>query len=101
MKTRESGMPDESTWSGFFSPEQTLAKLGLTGSCGEVADFGCGNGTSTIPAARMIRSTPGMVHAVDIEAEMVEATRRKAEAAGLPNVHAERRDFLAASSPVV
>jgi hypothetical protein len=30
MKTRESGMPDESMWSGFFSPAETLAKLRLT-----------------------------------------------------------------------
>ena len=24
MKTRESGMPNEEMWSGFFSPEQAL-----------------------------------------------------------------------------
>ena len=92
MKTRESGMPNEEMWSGFFSPEQTLAKLGLTGSCGDVVDFGCGYGTFTIPAARLVRGT---VHALDIEADMVEATRCKAEEAGLTNVRVERRDFLA------
>ena len=92
MKTRESDMPDESMWSSFFSPEQTLAKLGLTGSCGDVVDFGCGYGTFTIPVARMVRGT---VHALDIETDMVEATRRKAEEAGLSNVLVERRDFVA------
>jgi ubiquinone/menaquinone biosynthesis C-methylase UbiE len=92
MKTRESGMPDESMWAGFFSPEQTLAKLGLTSSCGDVVDFGCGYGTFTIPAARMVRGT---VHAFDIEADMVETTQRKAEEARLTNVRAERRDFVA------
>jgi len=92
MKTRESGMPDESTWSGFFSPAETLSKLGLTGSCRDVVDFGCGYGTFTIPAARMIRGT---VHALDIEGDMVEATRRKAEAARLTNVRVQRRDFVA------
>lgn len=92
MKTRESGMPDESIWAGFFSPQETLAKLGLTASCGDVVDFGCGYGTFTIPAARMIRGT---VHALDIEADMVEATRRKAEEAGVSNVDAEQRDFVA------
>jgi len=91
MKTRESGMPDESMWSGFFSPEQTLAKLGLTELCGDVADFGCGYGTFTIPAARIVRGT---VFAFDIEAEMVDATFRKAREAGLNNVHVERRDFV-------
>jgi len=91
MKTRESGMPDEQIWSSFFSPTQTLARLGLTESCRDVVDFGCGYGTFTIPAARIVRGT---VHALDIEAEMVEATARKARAAGLTNVHVERRDFV-------
>lgn len=95
MKTRESGMPDESMWSGFFSPAQTLTKLGLTGSCGDVVDFGCGYGTFTIPAAHLVRGT---VHALDIEADMVEATRRKAEEAGLRNVRVLRRDFAAAGT---
>ena len=92
MKTRESGMPDETMWSGFFSPTETLAKLGLTASCGDVADFGCGYGTFTIPAARLVR---GIVHALDIEADMVGATRRKAEDAGPGNVRVVRRDFVA------
>jgi len=95
MKTRESGMPDESMWSGFFSPEQTLAKLGLAGSCGDVVDFGCGYGTFTIPAAWIVAGTPGIVHALDIEADMIEATRRKAADAGLENVRVTRRDFVA------
>jgi len=82
-------------WSGFFSPEQTLVKLGLTGSCRDVVDFGCGYGTFTIPAARLVRDTSGIVHALDIEADMVEATRRKADEAGLANVRVERRDFIA------
>ena len=92
MKQRESGMPDEQMWSGFFSPEQTLAKLGLTGDCRDAADFGCGYGTFTIPAAAMVRGT---VFAFDIEPEMMEATSRKAREAGLDNVHVERRDFVA------
>jgi ubiquinone/menaquinone biosynthesis C-methylase UbiE len=91
MKTRESGMPEESMWAGFFSPQQTLAKLGLTGSCGDVVDFGCGYGTFAIPAAQMVRST---VHALDIEAEMIEITAGKAAQAGLGNVRVERRDFV-------
>lgn len=92
MKTRESGMPDESMWSGFFSPEQTLAKMGLTASCRDVVDFGSGYGTFTIPAARIIRGT---VHALDIEPDMIEATARKVRQAGLHNVRVERRDFMA------
>ncbi len=95
MKMRESGMPDESMWSGFFSPAQTLAKLGLTADCRDAVDFGCGYGTFTVLAARLARGT---VHALDIEAAMVEATARKAEEAGLGNVRVERRDFVADGS---
>ena len=92
MKTRESGMPDEQMWSSFFSPEKTLAKLGLTEACRDMVDFGCGYGTFTIPAARIGRGT---VHAQDIEAEMVNATTERAKAAGLRNVFVEQRDFVA------
>lgn len=92
MKTRESGMPDEQMWSGFFSPEQTLVKLGLTSSCRDVVDFGCGYGTFTIPAARIVRGT---VHALDIEAGMVETTARKAAEARRSNIRVEQRDFMA------
>lgn len=84
-------MPDESMWSGFFSPAQTLAKLGLSDSCRNVVDFGCGYGTFIIPAAQVVQGT---VHALDIEAEMVEATARKASQFGLTNVHVEQRDFV-------
>ncbi len=95
MKTRESGMPDEQMWSGFFSPDQMMATLGLTTTCYDVVDFGCGYGTFTISAARIVRGT---VHALDIEAEMVETTARKAKSAGLSNVRVEQRDFMADGS---
>jgi hypothetical protein len=42
MKTRESDMPEESVWTGFFSPEEVLQKLGLQLDSGDVVDFGCG-----------------------------------------------------------
>ena len=92
MKTRESGMPEEEMWAGFFNPEAVLRKLGLEPSCGCAVDFGCGYGTFTIPAARMIS---GIVHALDIDPEMVRATETKAEMAGLQNVHTCLRDFMA------
>lgn len=91
MKTRESGMPDEAMWSSFFSSAQTLAKLGLHARTGDVLDLGCGYGTFTIPAARAVRS---IVYAIDIEAEMVQTTLAKAQAAGLTNVRAICRDFM-------
>jgi ubiquinone/menaquinone biosynthesis C-methylase UbiE len=91
MKARESGMPEESTWATFFSPEETLRKLRLP-SEGDVVDFGCGYGTFTIPAARITRGT---VHALDIEVEMILAIEAKARAEGLQNVRTCLRDFMA------
>ncbi len=92
MKTRQSGMPDEQTWDGFFDPAGILAKLGLTRTCGDVVEFGCGYGTFTIPAGRLVSGT---VYALDIEPEMVEATRTEAAAQGLTNIRACLRDFVA------
>ena len=92
MKTRQSGMPDRTTWEGFFAPERVLSRLGLTRTCRDVADFGCGYGTFTVPAGRIVRGT---VHALDIEAQMVNATTERAKAAGLHNVRVEQRDFIA------
>ena len=91
MKTRESGMPEESLWASFFTPEEVLRRLGLP-TVGDVVDFGCGYGTFTIPAAKI---TSGTVHALDIDPEMVQATEAKAREAGLTNVKTYVRDFVA------
>lgn len=91
MKTRESGMPDEEVWEGFFSPKTIFEKLGLTPDVRNLVDFGCGYGTFALSAARLIT---GVVHAFDIEPEMVATTRCKAEAEGLRNIKAVQRDFV-------
>jgi SAM-dependent methyltransferase len=57
-----------------------------------VVEFGCGYGTFTIPAARRCS---GILCALDIDPDMIALTRRKAEEAGLANVRAELRDFVA------
>jgi SAM-dependent methyltransferase len=85
-------MPDESMWAGFFDPPTVFAKLGLTRQIRDVVEFGCGYGTFTLPAARII---VGTVHALDIEPGMVESVRAKARAAGLCNIHLEIRDIVA------
>jgi len=91
MKTRESGMPPEEMWQGFFDPQATLKKLGLTERCGDVPEFGCGYGTFTIPAAQMIQ---GRVYALDIDPEMLAITKAKVDAANLSNVELGQRDFV-------
>jgi len=91
MKTRESGMPDEQMWQGFFNPIEILKKLGLTSEVRTLVDFGCGYGTFSLTAASVIS---GIVHAIDIDPEMVETTRNKAKAEGLGNVNPVLRNFV-------
>jgi ubiquinone/menaquinone biosynthesis C-methylase UbiE len=95
MKIRESGMPGEDVWEGFFEPDKVLKKLGLNDKVADVADFGCGYGTFTIPAAKMIY---GKVYAIDIEPEMIEITEQKAKAENLKNVETVLRDFMSEGS---
>lgn len=91
MRTRESGMPAEEIWDGFFRPEEILQKLGLTPGAGRVVDFGCGHGTFALAAARIVSAT---VYAIDIESAMVDRTEARARTEGLSNVKAILRDFV-------
>ena len=95
MKARESDMPREESWSEFFDPDCVVKKLGCDEHCGDVIDFGCGYGNFAVAAARIAKGT---VYALDIESDMVRATRDRARAANLSNIHAEQRDFLAIGS---
>jgi SAM-dependent methyltransferase len=93
MKARESGMPDEDYWASFFDAGRAVDLLwGEGADHAEVVEFGCGYGTFTLPAARR---AGGLVTALDIEPEMVARVQDKARAAGLANIHAVLRDFVA------
>jgi ubiquinone/menaquinone biosynthesis C-methylase UbiE len=94
MRTRESGMPDEEVWASFFSPAETLIKPGVTPKTGDVVEFGCGYGTFTIPAAEL---ASGLVHALDIDPDMIVHTYRKALAVDGPGLRVvpSVRDFVA------
>lgn len=70
MKGRESGMPSQDVWEGFFSPSKTLQIMGLDESVMGAVEFGCGYGTFTIPAAKIIS---GVVHAIDIDLDITTA----------------------------
>ena len=91
MKMRESGMPEESMWDGFFDPPHVIDLLGIRGRNGDVVEFGCGYGTFTVAVAGAVQGT---VYALDIEPEMVRATQAKADSAGVDNVHVLLRDFV-------
>lgn len=95
MKVRDSGMPDQEMWKKFFNPEKILKTLGLNNETGNVAEFGCGYGTFTIPAAKIIK---GKVFALDIEPEMISITKNKTTKHGLKNIEAILRDFIAEGS---
>jgi ubiquinone/menaquinone biosynthesis C-methylase UbiE len=88
-------MPTEDEWTQFFDPEQVLSLLGVNHSIVDVADFGCGYGTFTIPAAKIIG---GKIFAFDIEPKMIEVVESKAKALSLNNVETILRDFLSDGS---
>ncbi len=91
MKIRESGMPDREMWENFFDPRKTLKTLGVNNQINNVAEFGCGYGTFTIPTAEIIK---GKIYTFDIEPDMVRMTGEKAKKNGLNNVQAVVRDFM-------
>jgi len=91
MKIRESGMPEREMWEKFFDPAKILNTLGLNSQTGDVAEFGCGYGTFTIPSAKVIK---GKIYALDIEPDMVHITDEEAKKHGLNNVQTILRDFI-------
>lgn len=92
MKIRDSGMPDQQIWEGFFDAAAVLRRLAFSSRSGDVADFGCGYGTFSLAAAQL---TQGTVHAFDIDPKMVAATADRAHDLGLRNVRAIERDLVA------
>jgi SAM-dependent methyltransferase len=85
-------MPDESYWASFYDADCIVEKL----ECAQngtaiIVEFGSGYGTFTVPAARRTR---GIVHALDIEPELVASLTRKAAVLGLANIRAAVRDVV-------
>jgi len=95
MKIDDSGMPEVQMWESFFDQESILSKLQLTAKINDVVEFGCGYGTFSIPAARIVR---GKVHALDIEQEMLDITNSYAQREQLLNVKCILRDFISEGS---
>ena len=95
MKVRESGMPEEKVWGGFFDAKRIIKRMGITKGVKDIADFGCGYGTFTIPIAEMVN---GKVYALDIDPEMTKETERKVRENRLSNVKITLRDFVSNGS---
>jgi len=94
-KIRESGMPPEEVWRGFFDVERILDHMLLNSHVVDAADFACGYGTFTIPVARRIS---GVIYAVDIDPEMIHSVQEKSRSLGLINVKPIIRDLLSSGS---
>lgn len=88
-------MPPQDYWDSFFDAEKILDELRLDASRHDVLEFGCGYGTFTLPAARRIT---GKLIALDLDAGMLETTRKRADDAGLENIEYVLRDFVADGS---
>jgi SAM-dependent methyltransferase len=95
MKIRESGMPAQALWEQFFAAEQVLRTLRLTAGCRNLLEFGCGYGTFTLPAARMISGT---LHTLELDTAMLTIATDSAVKAGLENIVFHHRDFVAQGS---
>ncbi|VAX24838.1 Methyltransferase type 11 [hydrothermal vent metagenome] len=90
MKIRDSGMPKESYWESFFNPYFILSQLQLDNSITDVAEFGSGYGTFSIPAASLIRDT---LYALDIDPEMTKSLRNKIAERNVRNIKVIETDF--------
>jgi SAM-dependent methyltransferase len=73
MRVRDSGMPDEPYWESLFDVPLILARLGIE-RFHDVAEFGCGYGTFSIPVATAIRGT---LFTFDIDPAMVARTAER------------------------
>ncbi|HEY3395956.1 MAG TPA: class I SAM-dependent methyltransferase [Lacipirellulaceae bacterium] len=89
MKVRDSGMPDEAYWESLFDVPRILARLGIS-RFHDVAEFGCGYGTFTVPIARAVSGT---VYTFDVDPAML---ARTAERCARLRVVCEKRDVMEA-----
>ena len=83
MKVRDSGMPDEKTQNDFYDIDLILKELLIDSQIEHLVEIGCGYGTFTLPAAKLLK---GNLHAFDIEHEMIEYVRNKVAKHQLKNI---------------
>jgi SAM-dependent methyltransferase len=84
-------MPPEEVWGRFFNVPKILDGMEINSGLKDVADFACGYGTFTIPAAQRIR---GIMFAIDVDPQMVSVVKEKSTRLGLVNVRPILRDLL-------
>jgi SAM-dependent methyltransferase len=74
-------------------PPETMLRDLITEGETTLADIGCGPGFFTVAAARLLPQ--GRVLAIDVQADMLQAVRTAAAAAGLPNITTIEADAAA------
>lgn len=90
-------MPEEAYWNSFFNTDAMLDKLLPVNKnaaelmTDDIAEIGSGYGTFTFPVAKR---TTGLVHAFDIEAELVKLLTQQGLQQGLINIKPQLRDIL-------
>jgi len=92
MKVRDSGMPEEEMWSVFFDHQLILQQMEVSSEIYAIVDLGCGFGTFSIPAAKIVS---GKVLAYDIDKEMIEVMEMKINQLGINNIELHQADFIA------
>ena len=93
-RIRDSGMPPEAVWEGFFDAGICLKKLGVRSHLNTVVDFGCGYGTFSLAAAKVV----GEVIALDMDSDLLLRLEQRAKEQGLSNITTQERDFMARGS---
>src|SRR5579859_1076081 len=87
-----------STKTRFLDPLQILSFAGFEKGQ-TVADFGCGNGFYPVAAGKIV-GDQGMVYAVDVKSESLEATASAAKHEGLKNIYTIRHDLEFPGVPI-
>jgi ubiquinone/menaquinone biosynthesis C-methylase UbiE len=75
----------------FIDPASVIAQIGLQNGH-TVADFGCGSGFYSLPAAKRVGNS-GMVYAVDVQESKLAATQSYATQNGLKNITLVKADL--------
>lgn len=75
----------------FMKPAKILEEAGISAGM-TVADLGCGSGSFSISAAKMIKNS-GKVYAVDILDHMLEVTQSNASLSGIHNITTIKGDI--------